>query len=391
MSLRRQLFARVEPLEFTRYDMLLKAFAAFVLVLTLWAVACSIEEQVRAAGSVIASSRSQVVQVVDGGTLKVLHVKEGDHVKAGDLIAELDRSRFQASSDEVGAKIASLRANIIRLEAELAGRVPAFDSSFKDYPDLIAIQMDLHRKRREAQNEEVAGINESARLSQEELNSLQRLARSGDASESELLRARRQVNDLRAQANNKRNGFRQDAQAELAKARAEYEQSEQVYTQRSSALDSTMLRAPMTGIVKNVRVTTIGGVLKAGDELLQIVPSNDPLVIEAKVRPADVAFLRTGLRANVKLDAYDYTIYGSLPGKVVYISPDTLEEDLKRDERPYYRVHIQTDSQKTTSGRMLDVRPGMTSSVEIITGERSLANFVLKPLRRGLDESLHER
>lgn len=391
MNLRRQLFARVEPLIFARHDRLLIATIAFVVVLSLWAVLCSIEEQVRAAGSVIASSRSQIVQAVDGGTLKVLHVKEGDAVKAGDLIAELDRERFQASSDEVAAKVASLRANILRLEAELAGTPLVFDDSFKDYPDLVAIQKSLHRKRREAQNEEVAGINESARLTQKELSSLLRLAGNGDASEAEILRARRQVNDLRTQANNKRNGFRQEAQAELAKARAEYEQSEQVFTQRSSALDSTRLRAPMAGIVKNVRVTTIGGVLKAGDELLQIVPSNDPLVIEAKVRPADVAFLRTGLRANVKLDAYDYTVYGSLPGKVIYISADTLEEDLKRDEQPYYRVHIQTNGQKTTSERLLDVRPGMTAAVEIITGERSLANFVLKPLRRGLDESLHER
>lgn len=389
--MREHLFARVANISFARQDRLLMAISGFFLVLMLWAVFFHIEEQIRAGGSVIASSRSQVVQAVDGGTLKKLHVKEGDKVRAGDLIAELDPARFQASNDEVAAKVASLRANVLRLEAEIDGKPLVFDESLSAFPDLLDNMTQLYRKRREAQREEVSGILESARLTQKELDSLLRLARNGDASEAEILRARRQVNDLRTQANNKRNQFRQEAQSELAKTRAEFEQSEQVFTQRSNALESTQLRAPMSGIVKNVRVTTIGGVMKAGDELLQIVPSNDPLVIEAKVRPADVAFLRTGLRANVKLDAYDYTIYGSLPGKVIYISPDTLEEDLQRDEKPYYRVHIQTTGQRTTSGRDLDVRPGMTATLEIITGNRSIANYVLKPLRRGMDESLHER
>lgn len=387
----RDLFARVEPLRFERPDRLLKASAAFLGVIILWSVFFSIDEQTRTTGSVIASSRSQVIQVVDGGTLQVLHVKEGDSVKAGTLLAELDPVRFQASNDEIDAKVMSLRANILRLEAELNGRPLVFDESFNKYPELVSGQQDLLRKRREAQREEVAGLMVSAQLAKKELDSLLRLRKNGDASEAEILRSQRQVNDLTTQANNKQNGYRQDAQAELAKSRAEFEQAEQVFSQRSNALASTQLRAPMDGIVKNVRVTTRGAVLKAGDELMQIVPSNDPLIIEAKVRSQDVAFLRVGLRANVKLDAYDYTIYGSLPGRVIYISPDTLEVDLARDEKPYYRVHIQTQGQVTTAGRSLDVRPGMTVTSEIITGERTLAAFVLKPLRRGLDSALHER
>ena len=199
------------------------------------------------------------------------------------------------------------------------------------------------------------------------------------------------MNDLRAQQANKHNGFRQDAQLELAKVQSELAQTEQVYAQRHEALTSTQLRAPMSGIVKNVRYTTLGAVLKAGDELLQIVPSDDALIIEARVKPSDVAFLRHGLRANVKLDAYDYTLYGALKGEVIYISPDTLEEDLKRDEKPYYRVHIRTDSNVPNGQKALEVRPGMTASVEIITGSRTIANFVLKPLRRTVDEALHER
>lgn len=385
-----RLLSRVTPVSLRRVDPLLATCVVFVLVVAAWATFARIEEQVRAPGTVIASSRSQVIQAVDGGTLKVLHVKEGDRVQAGDLIAELDPVRFQASSNEIAAKVASLTATIERLEAEMNGRPLVFSVVVRQYPDILRAQTDLHRKRLRAQEEELQAIGQSLVLAREELDAMEKLATSGDASKSEVLKARRQVNDLTAQSTNKRNAFRQDAQLEHAKARAELAQTEQVLAQRSEALESTYLRAPMAGIVKNVRLTTVGAVLKAGDELMQIVPSNDALIVEAKVRSADVAFLRNGLRANVKLDAYDYTLYGSLKGQVVYISPDTLEEDLKRDETPYYRVHVETREPDAGGRVRLDVRPGMTATVEIITGERSVASYLLKPLRRTLDESLHE-
>lgn len=390
MSRHERLLERLPPLTVHRADRLLLACVLFLVVVAVWASLAMIEEQIRAPGTVIASSRSQVVQVVDGGTLKHLHVKEGDAVRAGDLIAELDPVRFQASSDEIAVKLAALQASILRLEAELSGRPLSFPPSLAAYGEILRTQSALHGKRLQAQQEEIQAINQSAALAAEELAAVLKLAEAGDAARSEVLKAQRQLNDLRAQATNKRNAFRQEAQLELAKTRADLEQTEQVYTQRSEALQSTYLRAPMDGVVKNVRMTTLGAVLKAGDELLQIVPSGDPLVIEAKVAPADVAFLRNGLRANVKLDAYDYTLYGSLTGKVVYISPDTLEEDLARDEQPYYRVHVQTDGDSPAGRERLDVRPGMTTTVEIITGERSIASYILKPLRRTVDDALHE-
>lgn len=385
-----RLLQRLAPLTLRRNDALLVSCSALLVVAALWAALAHVEEQIRAPGTVIASSRSQVVQSVDGGTLKALHVKEGDTVRAGDLIAELDPVRFQASSEEIAAKVAALQAGIVRGEAELSGRPLVFGPALARFPDIVQAQSALHHKRLQAQQEELQALEQSAVLAQEELEALTRLAEAGDAGRSEVLRARRQLNDLRAQATNKRNAFRQEAQQELAKARTELAQTEQVYTQRSEALQSTYLRAPMAGVVKNVRLTTRGAVLKAGDELLQIVPSDDPLVIEAKVAPADVAFLRQGLRASVKLDAWDYTLYGALDGRVVYISPDTLEEDLRRDEKPYYRVHVQTAGNAPPGRQPLDVRPGMTATVEIITGERSIANYLLKPLRRTADEALHE-
>ena len=384
------LLASLPRINLGRIDPMLQLAILFLLTLITWACFANIEEQIRAQGKIITSSRSQVVQVVDGGALKELHVKEGAQVQAGDLLAQLDPVRFQASNDEIAVKVAALQATSERLSAELEGRALIFSDELSTYTDLLKTQKELHKKRLQTQRQEIAGIQRSMNLALEELYSLTKLEDMGDASRTEVLRAQRQVSELKAQITNKRNQFRQEAQTEHAKTRGELEQTEQVLTQRGEALQSTQVRAPMSGLVKNVRFTTLGAVLKPGDELLQIVPSDDPLVVEARVRPSDVAFLLIGMRANVKLDAYDYTLYGSMPGHVTYISPDTLEEDLQRDEVAYYRVHVQTNQQLTTAGKQLDVKPGMTATVEIITGDRSVANFVLKPLRRNFDQALHE-
>lgn len=387
----RQLLAHTRPIRSGRRDAVLIAAAAFLLVLGAWSAFARIEEQVRAPGTIIVSSRSQVVQSVDGGILKALHVREGQSVRAGDLIAELDTVRFRASSDEIEAKMVALRATVERLTAELNGLPLTFSPAVQAHRDIMVSQRALYEKRAVAQREELAAIEQSALLAQQGLDLLLKLEASGDAAQTEILKARQQVGDLRAQLTNKRNGFRQDAQKDLAAAQSDLAQSEQVFAQRNEALQSTYLRAPMSGIVKNVRFNTIGAVLKAGEELLQIVPSDDVLIVEARIRPADVAFLHNGLPANIKLDAYDYTIYGSLKGKVIYISPDTLEDDSRRDDKPYYRVHVETGNPLASGRKNLDIRPGMTAAVEIITGSRTVADFMLKPLRRTVDESLHER
>jgi len=389
MSAIERLDARLPAVVDIKRDKLLKFIVGLLVVLVLWAMLCSLEEQIRAPGTVIASSHSQIVQIVDGGTLKELRVKEGDTVKAGDLLALLDRTRYQASNDEIAVKAASLRANLERLQAELDGRPLNFSAQVTAYPDLVRTQQALAAKRRQAQQSELAAIEQSRRLASEEFDALARLVKTGDASQTEVLRARRQVIELQALGTNKRNAFRQEAQAEIATTRAELEQTLQVLTQRGEAVAATYVKAPMSGVVKNVHFTTLGAVLRSGEELLQIVPSDDPLIIEAKVAPKDVGFLRVGLPANVKLDAFDYTRYGTFKGKVIYISADTLTENLQRDEQPYYRVHVQTEAAKGLLGK-LDIRPGMTASVEIITGEKTVASYVIKPLRRGIGEALHE-
>ena len=391
-DLTERLFARTEPLKVSKWTLLLGVIAFVLGAGWAWASWAVISEQIRAPGKVIVSSRSQVVQIVDGGVLRKLHVREGDLVSAGDLIAELDTVRFQASTDEVVSKITSLKAIIQRVDAELEGKPLKFSADVQKYEDTVRAQTDLYNRRKQLQSEEWDAIQQSLSLATKEMESLEKLLETGDASLTEVLRARRQANELRATAINKRNSYRQEAQAEAAKSRAELEQAEQVLMQKQEALQATRLHAPMSGTIKNVQITTLGAVLKAGDELLQIVPSDDPFVMEVKVKPSDVGFVRKGLKANVKLDAFDYTVYGSMTGHVTYISPDTLEDEVKtKDEEPAYRVHIQIDEMPTKAVKPIEVIAGMTVTAEIITGERTIAQYLLKPLRRVSSEALVER
>ncbi len=390
--LTQRLFARTDALRIGAASKQILVIVLLITTAVAWANWAVLDEQIRAPGKVIVSSRSQVVQSVDGGVLKKLHVREGDTVSQGDLIAELDPVRFQASNDEIVARVIGLKANIQRLEAELNRTTLKFSADVRKYPDIVKSQQRLHWRRAERMQEEISAIERSLALAQEELRSLERLQQTGDAALTEVLQARRQVNELRGQRDNTRNAGRQEAQTELAASRSDLEEAQQQLAQRREALEATKIHAPMSGVVKNVRITTIGGVLRAGDELLQIVPSDDPMIIEVKVVSKDVAFVRLGLKANVKLDAYDYTVYGSMKGHVTYISPDTfVDPEATRDEEPTYRVHIQIDEMPEDQKKPIEVIPGMVATAEIITGERTVAQYLLKPLRRVGSEALVER
>lgn len=387
-----QLFSRTRSLDIGFAGRMLWIMGGVMLVSFAWANWAVLDEQVRASGEVIVSSRSQVVQIVDGGVLSVLHVKEGDIVEAGDVLAELDQIRFAANAAETRLKAINLKANAERLNAELTGEALQFSDDVIADARLFSLQSDLHRRRLRQQREERESVQKSLILAKEELVALKDLASTGDASQSEVLNVRRQVLDLQAELINRKNEYRRDAQEQLANTQSELEQTMQILRQREEALSATTITAPMSGAIKNVRVTTLGAVFKSGDELLQIVPSDEPLLIEARIFSKDVAFVRPGLHANVKLDAYDFTVYGSLAGEVSYVSPDTIEEDLKSNEDPYYRALVKINKIPERPGvDPLEVIPGMTATVEIVTGHKTVAQYILKPLRRGSAAALTER
>jgi adhesin transport system membrane fusion protein len=365
------------------------ALATFVL----WAAFARIDQHTRAPGQIIASSRTQVIQAPDGGVLEELLVHEGDVVQRGQLLARLERTKTEAAYRETRARLAALSAATGRLQAELFGTPLQFGPESQDYPDFRANQTALLRKRRVAVDQEIAALQRMHAIAQRELGMTQPLLKSGDVSLADVLRIERQMAELEGQMTNRRNKFLQDSQAELTKAEEELAAVRQSLVQRQDQLTNTELKAPLNGTVKNVRVTTRGGVLRPGDELLQIVPTDDALLVEARVKPADVAFLAPGQAVNVKIDAYDYTVYGSLDGRLTYISADTLSEDMRQGEQAYYRVQVKTASPRFSRRpkESLQLQPGMTATVEIKTGSNTVLKYLLKPIVKTLDESLGER
>lgn len=358
-----------------------------------WAHQAEIDQVTRGQGQIIASSRTQIIQAPDGGVLADLLVREGAEVQRGELLAQLEKTKVEASFREAESKVGALSATVSRLQAEVFGGQPRFESESAGFPDFRKSQLDLLRKRREAVRQEIESLERMRTLAVRELNMTKPLLASGDVSMADVLRLERQVADLEGQMANRRNKYLQDSQTELNKAQEEFSTARELLVQRQDQLTNTELRAPVNGTVKNVRITTRGGVLRPGDELMQIVPVEDNLIVEAKVKPADVAFLKPGLDVTVKIDAYDYTIYGSLNGKLTYISADTLSEDLKQGEQAYYRVQVQTDSAKFDRRQSADLslQPGMTATIEVKTGRNTVLNYLLKPVIKTLNESMGER
>lgn len=366
---------------------------AAVFSFLFWAWLAELDQITRAQGQVIASSRTQVIQAVDGGVIEELRVREGDMVKRGEVLARLDRNRAEAGYQEAESKVKALTVQVARLRAEGLGRPLEFPKDLQDADAYIEAERALYQKRRTALEEELSGIERSRSLAEQELRANEPLLKTGDVSLSEVLRLRRQVSELKAASDNRRNKFFQDAQAELTKAESDLAAAQQIALQRKEAVNNTEMTAPVDGIVKNVRFTTRGAVLRPGDELMQIVPIDDDLVIEAKVRPADIAFLKIGMPANVKLDPYDYSIYGTLDGELSYISADTLAEETKQGEVTYYRIRVKTKGRhlKKRPDLEITILPGMTATVELTTGRQRVLDSLLKPVRKTLSQALTER
>jgi adhesin transport system membrane fusion protein len=366
-----------------------------VMVFVLWANIFRIDEVARATGEVIASSRVQVIQAVDGGVIASIDVREGDRVSAGQVLARLDATRVDATLGEVRARLAALQAKTQRLRAEVTGQdFVNFSLVPQDIGgEFIQVERALFEQRQAGLKEELRTMTIAMNLAKEQLGIISKLHETGDISMNELIRARRELNDAESRYYNKKNKFLEDARIELAKVEDEKAQSEQVKTRRTQESKDSIFEASVSGIVKNIKVTTVGGVLRAGEEMMQIVPIDDDLILEAKVSPADIARIQTGLNATIRLDPFDYTIYGGVLGEVVYVSPDTLKEQSAKGVEVYYRVQIKPKSMPVTSstGKLLEILPGMTAQIDIKTGDRTLMSYMLKPIRKTLSESLGER
>ena len=389
-----QAIANLETYHRRKYSPALWLLLIGLIAFICWAAVFRIDQVARAGGEVIASSRVQIIQSVDGGVLEIINVREGDRVEKGQILAQLDQTRIGAAVKEVDVRLSALKAKATRLRAEVteAGEL-VFDQDVLRFPELVKVEQALFQQRRLGLAEELRTLNVSVELAREEADLIANLSKSGDVNRTEVIRAARALNDADAKLINRRNRYLEDARIELTNADDDIAQNIQILTQRQQQLKDSLFTALLPGIVKNVRVTTVGGVLRAGEELMQIIPVDDDLIVEAKVLPADIASVKPGLEATIRFDPFDYTIFGAVIGEVVYVSADTLKEETSRGEEIYYRVHIATQSYPalTTAGKELAILPGMTAQVDIRTGDRTVLNYLLKPLRKTTTEAFGER
>ena len=350
-----------------------------------------LDEVTTGSGKGIPSSHEQVIQSLEGGIIHSLMVREGDIVERGQQLAQLDRTKTESSVLESESRLNAAMATAARLNAEVNDTGLTFPAELDDDVELVKQETALYQSRRESLEKGLAGLRQGADLVQRELALTRPLVTQGAASKVEVLRLERQKNELESKITEMKNQYYVRAREELAKANAEIEAQRSVMKGREDSLTRLTFNAPVRGIVKDIDVTTVGGVIPPNGKLMSLVPLDDQMVIEAKISPRDVAFIHPGQKALVKITAYDYSIYGGLEGEVTMISPDTLQDEVKRDVY-YYRVYIRTDSNHLTNrqGKEFPVFPGMIATVDIKTGSKSVIDYLLKPLNKA-KEALRER
>ena len=356
----------------------------FLGVMLIWANFLEIDQAVHAQGSVTSSTRTQVIQVADGGVLEKLLVREGQSVKAGQLLAVLEKERATAGVDEGASRLAYLNVALIRAQAQTAQIPPDFSRIDKKFNNFVQEQERLYAVKKKVFETDNDAIRTMLVLAKDELSINEKLALTGDVSQLDLIRARRQVSELEGKLAALQNKFISDAQEEAAKIMSDQDAQKYRLQEKQSILDHSDLLSPLDGVVKSLRVTTVGVFLRSGDEIMQISPSDEELVVEAKVNPADIGLLRLNLPIQIRVDAFDYTIYGGLTGSLTYISSDTLvEQQPSGQTSSSYRVQVRLDP-KQVNPKLLaaDLKPGMTVGLDIMTGKRSVLSYVIKPITR---------
>lgn len=365
---------------------------AAVWLFIIWAAYAWIDEIVRADGEFISTSRPQIIQNLEGGILAELLVKEGDEVLRGDVLAKLYGTQFQSSVDDLQDQITALEVRRLRIEAEMLGQVDfAVPRELAARsPEMVASEQALLAARQLDFTARHDGARRVLEQATQEKNLLEDLLEKKVVALIEVTRARKAHADAQ---------IRMDeiiTQTELARAQEYSDTLKELATLRQNLrasqdqLNRTVLVSPMHGVVNKLGVTTIGGVVRPGEEILQIIPLGEELHVEARVAPENIANIRPGQAATIKLSAYDFTIYGSLKGRVDVISADTFKDPRRPEQPGHYKVTVRVEkSSLTDRQRHLEIRPGMQATVELHTGEKTVLQYLLKPLYKSR-EALRE-
>lgn len=413
--------------------LLLMGITAFILIFIIWANFATLDEVTKGEGRIVPSSENQILQSLEGGIVDKIHVREGNKVKAGQILMQLRDVQAGAELGENQAKYYGLMATVARLQAEADGKaVPEFPpevmekapqsvqdemSAFRANQLQIESQISVFRSQASQKETEVNEI--SSRISdlrrvialtREKKAAIEPLVARGSAPKLELLdleseiaqketeinslssslpRARAGVGEMNARIHDVTSRSKADAQVKLAQIMIDVNALKQSGGALQDRKTRAEIRSPVDGIVKDMKINTVGGVVKAGEAFIEIVPLDDQLVVEARVRPADIAFLRPGQEATIKISAYDFSIYGGLKAELVDISADTITNEKGES---FYRVRLKTDQTSLIrKGEILPIIPGMVANVDILTGHKTVMEYLMKPFVKTVSESLHER
>jgi len=381
---------RVNPLV-----IIFSALFVVIIPLLIWANFAEIEQRSSTRGIVIAADKTQKIQAPIDGVVDSIMVKEGVKVKKGEVLIVLEKEQNQASLDAAASKVASLKAKLRRLKAETHSEDLNYPVGFlqNDYQDFITTQQNLFLLRKKSLEDETSSLVSALMLKEEEFASTQSLVESGDIGRNKILKIDREIVDLKGKILNIKNKFFQAAQEEMTKTAEELSIREEMLTEKKVTLNRSEIISHMDAIVKEIIITTKGAKVRPGDVILELVPLGQELIIEAKLKPTDISFIKKGQRASVKLDTYDFSIYGSFDGKVEYISPDTIIEKTSRGDEYFFKVLISLDHSDlfTKKGTAINVTTGMGAQVDIITGSRTVLHYLTKPVIKVLDESFTER
>ena len=399
-------------------DIILYTSLLFWIIMFLWSYFATLEEVTRGQGRVIASSKIQVIQNLEGGIVKEILVQTGDEVTQSQPLIKLDATRFKADLAAMQQNRAALEANIATLTAESQGVAPVFDANFTNsYANLVARELELHQSRMLTQRESIEVLeqrlqrlqaqsnaaSENFGLIQQEQDIVAPLVEKGVESQMELIRLKQRLNEAQsnifqidaeieatnAQLKAEQSSFIEQAREKLQLAKTEYNALIETIPTLEDRLERTLVRASMNAVVNRLLVNTIGGVVQPGSPMVELVPIDDELVVEVEISPKDIAYVIPGQRASIKLTAFDFAKFGALEGKVTKISADSIS---KEDGSIWYlcQVSVPVDTM-TTLGKTIKIQTGMVAQVDIISGEKTVLQYLLQPVTKIANEAFRER
>lgn len=410
---------------------LLYVIAVVTFSLMIWAYFTEVETVARSQGRVIPSGKLQLVQNLEGGIVTAIHVRAGQRVQEGEPLVSLSETQFDSDLQSRNQQVYALSARIARLKAESDGKSPVFEkallrkgkefveqerNAFDSRKTQLRTQLDMLQAQIDQKNQELqemrialATATKTLELGREEQVILSRLVAKGLEPKLELVRLERTLADAAGREETARASikkiqaavsetlarkesairqFRAEAQAEANKTLAEYRSLQEVLPGLQDKKGRTEMRSPVTGVVNRVLVSTVGGVVKPGEPIVEVVPLNDKLVLEANVIPSDIGFVKLGQKARIKLTAYDYSIFGAMEGTVTQIAPDAVSTEKGES---YYIARIETAAALNSRGKQLDVMPGMQAQVDIVTGYKTIWDYLAKPLVAVRENAFRER